>query len=262
MSIEQDKGKGPRLSDRERDQARRLAWTKFREPFFVYCGHEAKKIIAELQLCDPEAQRRNDPDVAAAMRIAEDRMWRRLNPGEFSPESLQEIERAEDTELDRIMLLRMEPAALAARIEEKARMNDYIAQCDLSEKDDSDESPDLLEMLDSPMFNQWITLKFELAQFFKRALNFMALDPDGKKELKRFGAKEAIKARSGERSAPKARFHEWAKHIMQTSRLSRNALAEKYIREVERDFKFTKVRAWLTPKAGWNSAAQVHDDVG
>lgn len=104
------------------------------------------------------------------------------------------------------------------------------------------------------------TLARELFAFFKKALALQTLDPHGVKLLDGFATSKAGKKSGDVRSTPMKAFQDWALERLKKSKLSRNALAQEYIDDVKRDFKFPKVRAWLTPKNGWNPPIGAHGD--
>lgn len=269
MSIEQAKGKGrknaaptfvlneasakaackfPRLTDAQRRKARQEAWQSFGEALKQHCEREARIILDEV-LHD-----NRNPLEVEALELSKRITLRCLYPDHLSPDESGDdvVDRAR---LQEIIGVTSHPDAVAARETHLANLSAEL-EAEAAERGLGEDwiiSEDGQLMDDRGLYCEWVTMKYGLASFFKKALTFMADDPNGRKTLLAFGARKAGKGSGEKRGTPKGNFQEWARDVLKKAPgTSIGSLPEKYIRATGSTISILTLRKYLTPSGGFN----------
>lgn len=104
-------------------------------------------------------------------------------------------------------------------------------------------------------------IQYELLRFYYEAFGFTQKHPKGALIIKRIAGKIAGKAGALPRKKAKLEFWAWAKEeLRRRPSRTRNELAQLYIKDRSL-LQFPTVRAWLTPKEGWQPEPGWHQRV-
>lgn len=251
-------GKLPRPRDSAKRAERQDRWKRFGEALELYSGLEAKRIISVV------LRDRGNPKFSEALDISERITRRMLLPELLEPTPPEELEEGEISE-DEAKNDQADRARLAELIRElshpdlvEARKAKHKELRKRAQWEEANLGPrarpeDVEGMLGSPVFMEWLDLKYALCKFFTRTLAFMAEDPNGQKELKAFLASNAGRRSGQNRSESKKKFQQWATEFLKNApTTSIGSLPERYVREKGSNISVVTLRKYLTPSGGFD----------